>query len=487
MAVEIERPDGEVPSEIDRAKSAFFANVGHEFRTLLMLLLGPIEEELAERDPPLPPGRHARLQVAHRNGLRLLRMVDTLLDFSPVEAGRMQGAGAYVKDALRGSAPSDGASDVRSLDIGELGAPEVAPSTRSRVLLADANADMRSYLGRLLRHGYEVEDAADGDAVLAAAGAHPPDLIVLDVTLSGRDSLDVLKALRTTPSTCSIPVVLTSARSGEDAALEGLDAGADDYLVKPFSGKTLLARVRSCLALAKQRKESSDRLAEANEELEAFSYSVSHDLRAPLRAIDGFSKALLSDYAGALDDQGRHHLERVRSGTQRMGQLIDDLLSLSRIARAPLAREHVDVTALARRVLADLAGRDAERAVEWSVAEGLHGRGDNRLVPVVLENLLGNAWKFSSKVASPRIEVGSETREGETVFFVRDNGAGFDMAYANKLFAPFQRLHSAKEFQGTGIGLATVQRVITRHGGRIHAESAPGQGATFFFTLGDPA
>jgi light-regulated signal transduction histidine kinase (bacteriophytochrome) len=179
------------------------------------------------------------------------------------------------------------------------------------------------------------------------------------------------------------------------------------------------------------------------------------------------------------------YLDRVRAGTQRMGRLIDDLLALSRISRGPLSRQRVDLTAMSRKILAELASRDAERRVDVSVADGLAGQGDARLVMVLLENLLGNAWKFTAKQAAARIQVGSEVRDSDTVFVVRDNGAGFDMKYVDKLFAPFQRLHSASEFQGTGIGLATVQRVVARHGGRIRAEAAPDHGATFFFTLGE--
>jgi signal transduction histidine kinase len=232
----------------------------------------------------------------------------------------------------------------------------------------------------------------------------------------------------------------------------------------------------------------SAELAAANKELEAFCYSVSHDLRAPLRGIDGFSRTLLDDYAGkTLDEQGSHYLRRVRANTQRMGELIDDLLHLSRLTRADLVRTRVDMTAVAKRVGAELASRDPGRQVDFVVEEGLVADADAHLVPVVFENLLGNAWKFSGKRADARVEVGRRPNGGEDVFFVRDNGAGFDMQYADKLFGVFQRLHGAAEFEGTGIGLATVQRVVLRHGGRIWAESAPGRGASFYFTLGGRA
>jgi signal transduction histidine kinase len=240
----------------------------------------------------------------------------------------------------------------------------------------------------------------------------------------------------------------------------------------------------SNLALAKLRPQTAGELTMANQELEAFSYSLAHDLRGPLRGIDGFSRALLRDYAEKLDEHGRHYLERVRAGTKRMARLIDDLLSLSRVSRAPLHRQRVDLTGISRRILTGLGERDPERNVDAKVASGLAGNGDVRLVTVMLENLLGNAWKFSSKQAAVRIDVGGEERDGERVFYVRDNGAGFDMEYADKLFIQFQRLHSGSEFPGTGIGLAIVHRVVTRHGGRVWAESSLNQGATFFFTLG---
>jgi signal transduction histidine kinase len=225
-------------------------------------------------------------------------------------------------------------------------------------------------------------------------------------------------------------------------------------------------------------------LETANRELESFSYSVSHDLRAPLRSIDGFSLALLEDYASVLDEPGRRHLERVRRATQTMGVLIDDLLKLARVARAEVRQDEVDLSALAEEVAASLRERQPEHAVEFVPGAHLHGRGDTRLLKVLLENLLGNAWKFTSKQPRARVEFGREGNGNGAPFFVRDDGAGFDMAYASKLFGAFQRLHSVAEFPGTGIGLATCARIVHRHGGSIWAESQPGQGATFFFTLG---
>ena len=220
-----------------------------------------------------------------------------------------------------------------------------------------------------------------------------------------------------------------------------------------------------------------------NRELEAFSYSVSHDLRAPLRSIDGFSKILLEDYADELDEEGNDYLKRVRAASQRMGQLIDDLLDLSRMTRSEMRRESVDLSDLAKSFAEELKRSQPERRVEFLIEGGLLVEGDKSLLRVVLENLLRNAWKFTGKQTHARIEFGASEQEDKRAYFVRDNGAGFDMAYADKLFGAFQRLHGGSEFEGTGIGLATVQRIIHRHGGRVWAEGRVGYGATFYFTL----
>jgi signal transduction histidine kinase len=654
---EAEKKRAEALAEIDRAKTTFFSNVSHEFRTPLTLILGPVEDALAQPDRTL---QGESLRAVHRSGLRLLRLVNSLLDFARIEAGRLQlsfvptdlssltadlassfrslveraglklvvdcppvaepiyvapaqwekivlnlisnafkftlqgeiavtlrSCGDHVELTVRDSGsgiPSHelphiferfhrvegtkgrsfegtgiGLSLVQELlklhggsvrassvegrgstfevslptgtahlpperivdraatptatsaapylleaslwvgsghntddvpfapiqDVPDAPGPEkVSGRERPRVLVVDDNADMRDYLARLLGVRWRVDVAEDGQVALASARAHPPDLVLSDVMMPRLDGFGLLRELRAHPRTSHIPVVLLSGRAGEEAVLEGLDTGADDYLVKPFAARELLARVQTHLELARLRREWSSELERANNELEAFSYSVAHDLRAPLRAIDGFSEALLTDYSSKLDDQGRHYLARVRSGSQRMAHLIDDLLSLSRITRASLSRELVDMTDVARKILVELEGRAPDRMVESRVSDGLVSQADPRLLSVMLENLLSNAWKFTSKRPAAKIEVGKEEREAETVFFVRDNGAGFNMEHAKRLFTPFQRLHTQGEFEGTGIGLATVQRVVTRHGGRVWAEALPDQGATFFFTLG---
>jgi PAS domain S-box-containing protein len=235
--------------------------------------------------------------------------------------------------------------------------------------------------------------------------------------------------------------------------------------------------------LERRVDERTAELRAANRELEAFSYSVSHDLRAPLRAIDGFSLALVEDMGDELPEDGRNYLARVRAASQRMGELIDDLLSLSRVTRADMSPKNVDLSELAADVGREIRERRPDEPVELHVAPGLSALADEHLLRILFENLLDNAWKFSAGVPEPRVEVGATDGEGGAAFYVRDNGAGFDLAFADRLFSPFQRFHSPGEFEGTGVGLAIVQRIVRRHDGWIWAESAPGAGATFFFTL----
>lgn len=248
------------------------------------------------------------------------------------------------------------------------------------------------------------------------------------------------------------------------------------------------ARLREAARLLRRReaqlRERTAQLETANHELEAFSYSVSHDLRAPLRAIDGFSEALEQDCAAELSDTGRDSLRRIRGAADRMGTLIDGLLNLARLTRVDLKRQPVDVGETAAAIIKDLKQRTPRRRIDIDVETGLFTDADPELVQIALENLIDNAWKYTGRTTTPRIEVGATAHNGSApVFHVRDNGAGFDMAHANKLFGAFQRLHTNRDFEGTGIGLAIVQRIVTRHGGRIWAEASVNQGATFYFTL----
>jgi PAS domain S-box-containing protein len=230
-------------------------------------------------------------------------------------------------------------------------------------------------------------------------------------------------------------------------------------------------------------EQSSSQLAATNKELEAFSYSVSHDLRAPLRSIDGFSQALLEDYAKKLDKTGQDYLGRLRAASQKMGELIDGILKLSRLTRSEMHHVPTDLSTMAEEIVDKLRETQPERQVKFAIAKNLTANGDPQLLRVLMENLLTNAWKFTGKNPRAKIEFNVERNNGRKAYFIRDNGAGFDMAYADRLFGAFQRLHEATEFPGTGIGLATVQRIINRHGGTIWAEGALGKGATFHFTL----
>lgn len=236
-------------------------------------------------------------------------------------------------------------------------------------------------------------------------------------------------------------------------------------------------------SLEQRVRDRTAELTAANRELESFSYSVSHDLSSPLRGIDGFARILEEDYQAALDDDGRHYLQRIRAATQRMQRLIDDMLSLARVTRNELAIAELDLSALANRICVELRESEPERKVETLVRPGMEVAGDANLLSVALGNLLRNAWKFTGRHPTARIEFDTQQQNGETVYFVRDDGAGFDMRYAAKLFREFQRMHRQQDFEGSGIGLAIASRIIQRHGGRIWAEGAPGRGATFYFTL----
>lgn len=333
-------------------------------------------------------------------------------------------------------------------------------------------------------------------------------VILLDVQMPIMNGYETAALIRQRPSSRHTPIIfLTASHQTDVLQSRGYDAGGVDYLFKPLDPEILRSKVAVFVELAKKTRliqrqtnellrrevearelaamqarlvidlEQKNRDLEAvNRELEAFSYSVSHDLRGPLRAIDGFSQIILEDCH--LDDVAIQHFDRIRDSTRRMGELIDGLLSLARVTRSELHRQDLDLSKMASDVLRRLQAQDPSRHVQCVVEDGLVTDGDARLLVIALENLLGNAWKFTGKRDDPRIEVGRTA----DAFYVRDNGAGFNPAYASKLFGAFQRLHTNTEFEGHGIGLATVQRIVRRHGGSIRAESQPGTGATFYFT-----
>ena len=257
----------------------------------------------------------------------------------------------------------------------------------------------------------------------------------------------------------------------------------EDFDIERSKAETANRELRASFESLRLANEATEA---ANREIEAFSYSVSHDLRAPLRGVAGFSQLLLADYSGKLDEEGQDYLKRIVAAAERMGGLIDDLLKLSRLSRAAMERGWVNLTTIALKALDRLRTAEPERSLETQVAPDIEVYGDERLLTVVLENLLDNAWKFTQNQSAARIEFGAESTEKETVCFVRDSGAGFDMTYAAKLFQPFQRLHKVEEFPGTGIGLATVKRIVERHGGRVWIEGALGRGTTAHFAIPRP-
>ncbi len=366
------------------------------------------------------------------------------------------------------------------------------------VLVVEDNPDMNAYIASALRPRYRVARAFDGRQGLEQARALRPDLILSDVMMPEMSGDQMVAALR--PFLPDVPIVMLTARADDELRVRMLREGVQDYLAKPFAVDELLARVDGLVAarrrtleelrrlnasLERRVAERTAELSAANRELDSFAYAVSHDLRAPLRAMSGFAQALVEDFAGQLGGEARTYLEQIALASRRMGELIDGLLTLSRSTRGGMNHDLIDLSGMARRLLADLARGEPDRTVAWEVADCLEARGDARMLEVVLSNLLGNAWKYTARTAAPRLRVYAEARGGGHWFCVADNGAGFDMAHAARLFQPFQRLHRQEEFPGMGIGLATVQRIVHRHGGRIEAHGEPGRGAVFSFTLGE--
>jgi two-component system sensor histidine kinase/response regulator len=377
------------------------------------------------------------------------------------------------------------------------------------LLVDDQPANLVALEAMLQSLGQNLIKAESGREALKWLLTNDCAVILLDVKMPEMDGFETAALIRERDRSRHTPILfLTAADTSQAQAVRGYAVGAVDYLVKPvlpefvrskvavfveLAKKTELLRrqtellvqsEQAALELAETRAELVRDLEHKNRELESFSYAVSHDLRAPLRRIDSFSRAVLESQGERLEETGRRFLQRVREASQQMAELIDDVLYLSKVSRADLRDHDVDLSALAMLVLERLREGDPDRSVEMRVRPGVVVTGDGQLLKIALENLLQNAWKFTSKQPSARIEFGLTNVGGEPTYFVRDNGAGFDMTYAGRLFGPFQRLHSQKEYPGSGIGLATVQRIIHRHGGQIWAEGLIGQGATFQFTLG---
>ncbi|MBI2960237.1 MAG: response regulator [Betaproteobacteria bacterium] len=373
------------------------------------------------------------------------------------------------------------------------------------MLLIDDERTQRIVLREAMeREGFAVEEAEDGLSGLAAFDRVRPDIVLLDVRMPGMDGFATCLELRRRPTGDRVPVVMLTVLNDATSIDRAYEVGATDFISRPVAWSILGRRLRYMLRASEAFKElakseadlvrrvaertaaldeSNRRLEAANRELEAFTYSVSHDLRAPLRAIDGFTEMLSRDLETREKPTALEHLQRIRAAAGRMTHLIDDLLKLASVARQEISRQEVDLSAIAREVTDSLAQADPSRKPQLVVEPGMRANADPRLLRIVLENLIRNAWKFTSRTPEPRIEIGKREGCGAPVYFVRDNGVGFDEQLADKLFAPFQRLHSQDEFEGNGIGLSIVKRIIARHEGRIWAEAQVERGATFFFCL----
>ena len=368
------------------------------------------------------------------------------------------------------------------------------------VLVVDDSPAYLSMLGAALERTYTVRVAASGRRALQLAAQEPhPDLILLDVLMPDMDGHAVLTALRQDSRTRDIPAIFFTSLQEPGDELAGLSEGAADYIVKPAAPAVVLARVRAQIELKRMRDrlrehnlaleleiECRNRLEQALQDtiadLEAFSYSVSHDLRAPLSAVNAFAVSLLETEADALSSRGRHRLERIVAGSARMNRMIDDILACSRAERAEMRWQTVDLRAIAADVVAEMRHAWPATGIDIGPLPAVHA--DGCMARQILANLIGNALKFSGGREGARVEVSATQVRGVAEITVRDNGAGFDMAYASKLFGLFQRLHSEAEFPGSGVGLAIVKRLVSRHGGSIRAESVPGGWTTFRFTLG---
>ncbi len=388
-------------------------------------------------------------------------------------------------------------AQIESLRVGEeklrLAVMDVTERKKAGEALKESEQRYRSLFENMI-DGYAYcqmifENNQPQDFIYAAVNKSFEKLTGLkDVT--GRKVTEVIPRIReTNPELFEIygRVALTGQPERFETYLEPLKIwfSISVYSMKKGTFTAVFENITERKKAEESLKQYTTELESSNKELEAFSYSVSHDLRQPLRALDGFSWAVIEGYADKLDEQGKDYLDRVRKASQHMSELINDLLKLSRIARADIHFQNVNVSEIAQSIMEELKNTQPERKAEFMISPGIIVKGDKSLLTIALQNLLGNAWKFTSKCPQARIEFGVILQNGEKVFFVRDNGIGFNMQYSDKLFQPFQRLHSGKEYEGTGIGLATAQRIIRRHGGIIWADSEKGKGATFYFKLGE--
>ncbi len=653
-AYEEERRRAETLAEVDRVKTAFFANVSHEFRTPLTLMLGPLENLLAS--DRVAGGEREQIDTAHRNGLRLLRLVNSLLDFSRIEAGRMkaryvpvdlaeltrdlasnfrsamqaarlefgvecaplplpvyvdldmwekivlnllsnafkftlegkvnlrleaiggravltvadtgtgiaasalphiferfyraEGAGgrsyegtgiglALVQELVRlhgggievESRAGEGSRFTVSIPLGRAHLPEgqigtaekgrangrqanafvteartwlahdrltdpsgdvarLGAGKRPTVLIADDNADMREHLRGILGDRYAVRAFSDGRAALEAVRRSAPDLILSDVMMPRSDGFELLREIRGDPKLRELPVLLLSARAGEETRTDGISAGADDYITKPFSARELLARVKTAIELQQQRRSArealevlNDELRRANEDLEQFAYSASHDLREPLRGVKIFSELLEQRLKGTLGEQEMAYLEYLRNGAGRLEALVNDLLAYTQVDQADHAGEREPAGQALEAALANLGNAIEESGASIEPGQLPAVQVHTAHLQLVFQNLIGNAIKYRRAGVPPRVDVSARRHNDQWVFAVRDNGIGIEPEYRAAIFGLFKRLHNQDRYGGTGIGLAICKRIVERHYGRIWVESEVGKGSTFFFTL----
>ncbi|HEY4366781.1 MAG TPA: ATP-binding protein [Steroidobacteraceae bacterium] len=359
------------------------------------------------------------------------------------------------------------------------------------LIVDDEAAQMKALCDTLEMEGYVTTGYSSARQALATLREGEVDMLLTDLMMPEMDGISLLNAARQVDG--NLAGVVMTGHGTVDTAVRAMQDGALDYILKPFNLSNVLSVISRALNVRRLRLENMvlqererryiAELEAANSDLDAFSCSVSHDLRAPLRAITGFCEMYLEDYGQQVPAAGQALLTRVVHGAARMDQLIEDLLKFCRFSRQQLLRRTVQLDQVVQQVLADLQAKEPQRAIELHIGRLPECDGDSSLLTQVFINLLSNAFKFTRERAPAVIEVGCTEADGETVLFVRDNGAGFNMQYADKLFGVFQRMHSVAEFEGTGVGLSIVQRIIQRHGGRIWAQSEPGKGATFYFTL----
>ena len=376
---------------------------------------------------------------------------------------------------------------------------QAKPVSTVNILVVDDDSTKRFALKTILAPlGENVVEASSGADGLRQLLRQEFAVILLDVRMPMMDGFETAALIRQRPRSELTPIIFVTALDQAETDMgKGYDLGAVDFVFAPVVPAILRAKVavfaelyRAQQELRRYRsqlevlvEERTTALTAINRELEAFSYSVSNDLRAPMLAFDGLSQALLDDYGNKLDKKAKDYLQRMRRASQRMSSVFEGLQSLFRLTSGEIHRDPLDITALTQEVVSEIRSENPDRKVNVEIADGIRASGDKRLVRILLAALLNNAWKFTNTQTAPRIEVGAETVDGEARVYVRDNGVGFDMIYVHRLFGAFQRLHSQSDFEGAGIGLATARRVINRHGGRIWAEGAVGEGATFYFVL----